>query len=182
MILHSIQVWERKKTRNKRKQAYFWDFLTIPGTSHLQVVPFSRTILAPVLLDNSLKLKIRYLELRQSCPQAQKRWPCSSLPVLFFPPPPHDPLGLTQHWAHRGCSTNTCWWDRPLSPPLWHLTNDQPAIFDFSSGTGPFPFLNSLTDAVIHLDNLMRLLWPISPRIPEELYYLTPWLLPERKK
>ena len=116
MILHRIQVWEGKKTRNKGKQAYFWDFLTIPGTSHLQVVLFSRTTLAPVLLDNSLKLKIRYSELMQSCPQAQKRWPRSSSPELFSPPPSQNPRGLTQHWVCRGCSTNTCWCIDPFHP------------------------------------------------------------------
>ena len=158
MILHRIQVWEGKKTRNKGKQAYFWDFLTIPGTSHLQVVLFSRTTLAPVLLDNSLKLKVRYSELMQSCPQAQKRWPHSSSPELFSPPPSQNPRGLTQHWVCRGCSTNTCWCIDPFHPRCGISLNDQSAIFN--SGTGPFPFLNSLTDAVIHLDNLMRLYDP----------------------
>ena len=167
MILHRIRVWKGKKTRNKGKQACLWDFLTIPGTCHLQVVLFPRRILSPGLLDNSLKLKISYLELMQS-------WPLSpgALTLLITTNGHHTVPLWTSKQTHNSIALlpssltllSTQWalhkhflMGQVLTPPLWHLTNDQPAIFDTNSSAGSFSLLNSFTDAAIHLDSLVRL-------------------------
>lgn len=121
-----------------------------------------------MLLDNSLTLKIRYLELTQSCPQAPElAHHYQGSPSLHLP----TTHGAQHNTEHAVRATNSYRWDRPLSPRLWHLTNDRSAIFDFNSGTGPFSFLNSLTDTVIHLDNLMRLYDPFLLVALEELHY-----------
>ena len=142
MILHRIQVWEGKKIRNKGKQAYFWDFLTIPGTSHFQVVLFSQSWPLCCLttpwgwrLDtwNSCKVapKLQSNDLTHHCQ-------CS--PSLHLP---------TAHWAyhntgHTAHTANTCWWDGSLSPPLWHLTNDRLPSLTSIPVLAPFLFSTAL--------------------------------------